>query len=69
CQGSTWRPFSLILLSQQPFASLPSALFVGSYHKPGARWCSLQVGAAISLPVSPKSPDVSRSRPNKALAE
>jgi hypothetical protein len=40
---------------------------VGSFYEPGARWCSIQVVAAISLTVSPKGPVVSRSRPNKAL--
>ena len=52
CQGSTWRPTWFTPTRSKPFASLPSALLVGSLGEPGARWCSLQAGAAISLPVS-----------------
>ncbi|MEE8121472.1 MAG: hypothetical protein V3T55_08080 [Anaerolineales bacterium] len=56
------------ILPPPPFASLPSALFVGSLHEPGARWGSLQVGAAISLTVSGASvgPETVRSHPNGA---
>ncbi len=34
----------------------------GLIYDPGAHWCSIQVGAAISLTVSPKGPVVSRTR-------
>jgi hypothetical protein len=50
----------------RPFASLPCALCVGSRCEPGACWRPLQVGAAISLTVSPKGPGVRRSHPDRA---
>jgi len=37
---------------RSPFASLPSALLVGSGNEPGACWSSFLGGAAISLSVS-----------------
>jgi hypothetical protein len=34
-------------LRPTPFTTLPPALFLGSLREPGARWCSIQEGAAI----------------------